>query len=290
MPRIWDLNKLPYLNEQQHLDFQLDADSEHTAGDVVAVGGNLSPGLLLSAYKQGLFPWYNEGEEICWWSPQQRFVLLPKELHLAKSLRRSLRRHLFKHPLNECCDMRLTLDQAFANVIDACAQTPRPGQLQADGSAATWISPEMQYAYIQLHMRGYAHSVECWQQQMDGGEQLVGGLYGISLGRCFFGESMFSLVSDASKMAFAAWALFLAEQGFELIDCQQESEHMRRFGARLLPRSEFIRLLANCQPAAELQEHQIRQKFWEMCRSEFPNSSSLAKLLLPASNRSRLNR
>ena len=267
MGRIWDLSKVPYLEEQQHLNFQVDPDCD----DVIAVGGNLSPGLLLSAYRQGLFPWYNAGQNIFWWSPQQRFLLFPDELHLPKSLLKQMRRSLLLPGESwqnvAGGNVRLSLDQSFANVIGACAEIPRPGQFKSDG----WISSEMQCAYMNLYVRGYAHSVECWQRQTDGSERLVGGLYGVSLGRCFYGESMFSYAPNASKMAFAALVLFLRDNGFQLIDCQQETEHLRRFGARLVPREKFGHLLQDA----------IAESYacWETYRKEFPDGPSLGKLL-----------
>ncbi|WGK70350.1 leucyl/phenylalanyl-tRNA--protein transferase [Candidatus Haliotispira prima] len=312
MARIWDLSELPYLGERQHLNFRVGPECD----DVIAVGGNLSPGLLLSAYQQGVFPWYNEGQDIYWWSPRQRFTLLPDRLHLPKSLIRHMRRSLYLGPAGEgrgqgqrqnaqgaqgtqgaegaegaedlqapqvpganTYDLRLSLDEAFADVINACSATPRPEQLKRDGSAATWITPEMRYAYVHLHMRGYAHSVECWRREVHGGETLVGGLYGIGLGRCFFGESMFSHAPDASKIAFAGLALFLFGKGFRLIDCQEETEHLRRFGAVSLPRDDFEKRLRECEPELDLRDRLKQRAFWMTCCEEFPDSPSLRKLL-----------
>ncbi len=280
MGRIWDLSQIPKLEEGQYLDFQV----EERCGDVIAVGGNLSPGLLLSAYRQGLFPWYNAGEDICWWCPRQRFVLIPQNLHLPKSLIKVMRRSIWRPadgaaPRAAEGQLQVTLDQAFADVIVACAETRRSAQARQDGPAATWITPEMQYAYINLHMRGYAHSVESWQLQPDGSRDLVGGLYGVGLGRCFYGESMFSRQADASKVAFAVWALFLQDRGFALIDCQQETPHLRRFGAQLRPRSQFLQLLAACEPASELRQRVARREFWRHCRGQFPHSGGLQELL-----------
>ncbi len=280
MARIWDLNKIPYLEEQQYFDFQVISD----CADLIAVGGNLSPGLLISAYRQGLYPCYSKWEPIHWWSRKQRFVLFPDELHLPKSLLKNMKRNLSLSVFGELeedkgntnGDMRfsLSLDQAFANVIKACAQTFRPSQSKED--ASSWLNSEMQDAYIELHRLGYAHSVECWLQQADGSKKLVGGLYGISLGRaqglqCFYGESMFSHVADASKTAFAALVLFLREKGFYLIDCQQETKHLRRFGARLIAREEFEQMLEGLDNGAPYG--------WGAYRKEFPLSPSLSKLL-----------
>lgn len=189
---------------------------------LLALGGDLSRERLLLAYSMGIFPWYNEGEPLLWWSPDPRMVLLPGEFHVPKRLER----------LNRQAPFQVTLDERFEEIILACSKVPRPGQ---DG---TWITRKMLQAYIDLHDAGYAHSVEC----VRGGE-LVGGLYGVSLGGCFFGESMFSIVPDASKIAFSSLVNQLKKWGFTLIDCQVHTEHLERFGAREIPRSEFLRLL-----------------------------------------------
>jgi leucyl/phenylalanyl-tRNA---protein transferase len=184
---------------------------------LLAVGGDLSPERLLAAYRGGIFPWYAEGEPILWWSPDPRFILLPDELRVSRSMRQFLKKEL----------VGITFDQSFSEVIAACSK-PRPGQ---DG---TWITGEMQAAYCTLHDLGYAHSVEVWQ---DG--SLAGGLYGVSLGRTFFGESMFSTAPNASKAALITLVEDLREIGFDLIDCQVETTHLGSLGARPLPRREF---------------------------------------------------
>jgi leucyl/phenylalanyl-tRNA--protein transferase len=189
---------------------------------LLAIGGDLSPARLLRAYRQGIFPWYSAGQPILWWSPDPRAVLFPSEVHVSRSLHKTLRKARFQ----------VSLDRAFARVIDACAG-PRAG---ADG---TWITGEMQAAYGELHRLGHAHSVEAWH-----GEHLVGGLYGLAIGRAFFGESMFSLAADASKVAFIHLVRQLQEWGFALIDCQVQTRHLARFGARPIPRAEFLSLLA----------------------------------------------
>ncbi|HET6981231.1 MAG TPA: leucyl/phenylalanyl-tRNA--protein transferase [Myxococcaceae bacterium] len=189
---------------------------------LLAVGGDLSPARLLAGYRRGIFPWYSEGQPILWHSPDPRFVLLPGQLHRPKSLEKVLRRKVFE----------LRADTAFSEVLTACAESPRPGQ---DG---TWITPEMHAAYVELHRLGHAHSVEAWK---DGA--LVGGLYGVALGRVFFGESMFARVPDASKAAFATIARALFDAGCLLIDCQVETEHLARFGAADIPRRRFLHLL-----------------------------------------------
>ena len=189
---------------------------------LLCAGGDLSPQRLLAAYRRGIFPWYSEGEPILWWSPDPRMVLLPEEARLSRSLLKTLRRGQYQ----------VRLDTAFAEVIRACGE-PRPGQ---DG---TWITPEMQQAYLRLHELGHAHSVETW---IDG--VLAGGLYGIALGRAFYGESMFTRVRDASKIALAHLARYLERQGFAVIDCQMKTPHLASLGAREIRRGELLRGLA----------------------------------------------
>src|SRR5512138_3154287 len=189
---------------------------------ILAVGGDLSPERLLRAYAEGIFPWFNEGSPILWWSPDPRLVLFPAELHVSASLARTLRRGEF----------RVTADTAFDRVIRGCSRTERPGQ---DG---TWITDEMIAAYEVLHRLGYAHSFEAWS-----GEALAGGLYGVSLGGAFFGESMFSERTDASKVAFVRSVEHLSRIGIGLVDCQVRTEHLVRLGAREIPRTRFLDLL-----------------------------------------------
>ena len=192
------------------------------ASGLLAVGGDLRPERLLLAYSVGIFPWYNEGTPILWHSPDPRMVLRASELHVSRSLRKEIRRQPY----------RITTDTAFEEVIERCAEIPRPGQ---DG---TWITSEMCDAYIDLHRRGYAHSAEAWL-----GDELAGGLYGVSLGRAFFGESMFSIRPDASKIAFVALVRWMQSWGVELIDCQVYTEHLARLGASQWPRREFLAAL-----------------------------------------------
>jgi leucyl/phenylalanyl-tRNA--protein transferase len=187
-------------------------------GGLLAVGGDLSTPRLLLAYSMGIFPWFNEDDPILWWSPDPRCILEPAELKISRSLAKSLRRQEFT----------VTFDQAFAAVIDACAEMRR----QKEG---TWITPGMQQAYVRLHRLGYAHSVEV---RRDG--ELVGGLYGICMGRCFFGESMFHRVANASKIALVELARHLVSRRFELIDCQMPTPHLISLGARTIPREEFL--------------------------------------------------
>jgi leucyl/phenylalanyl-tRNA--protein transferase len=189
---------------------------------LLAAGGDLSPTRILAAYRQGIFPWFSAGEPILWWSPDPRMVLFPAELKVSRSLAKVLRNKPYQ----------VTLDTAFAQVIAACAGTPR------DGQNGTWITSAMQAAYGRLHELGYAHSVEVW---MDG--TLAGGLYGMALGRAFYGESMFSRRTDASKIALAHLCMHLQRLGFGIIDCQMETTHLASLGARPIPRSEFIALL-----------------------------------------------
>jgi len=189
---------------------------------LLAVGGDLSPSRLLAGYRRGIFPWYSEGQPILWHSPDPRFVLQPGQLHLPRSLEKVLRRRVYE----------IRADTAFSEVLTACAESPRPGQ---DG---TWITSGMHAAYVALHRLGHAHSVEAWK---DG--TLVGGLYGVALGRVFFGESMFTRAPDASKAAFATISRALFDAGCLLIDCQVETEHLARFGAADITRRRFLHLL-----------------------------------------------
>ena len=195
---------------------------EADADGLLAVGGDLSPQRLLSAYSNGIFPWYSEDSPILWWSTNPRLVLIPGECHLPRSLRRTLNKKTFI----------FTLDTRFEAVIRRCACSFRPEQ------EGTWIVEEMIEAYILLHRLGYAHSVEAWQ-----GDDLVGGLYGVSLGSVFYGESMFYNVPDASKAAFAALVGQLRRWGFTLIDCQQTTRHLLRFGAREVARFRFLDMI-----------------------------------------------
>jgi leucyl/phenylalanyl-tRNA--protein transferase len=194
---------------------------------LLAAGGDLEPQRLLAAYRRGIFPWYSEGQPILWWSPDPRSVLRPDEAHVSRSLRRTLNKGGFE----------LKVDTAFEAVIEGCA-APRE---YADG---TWITAAMAAAYTRLHRLGWAHSFETW---LDG--ELVGGLYGVAIGRVFFGESMFSRVSDASKVAFVHLANELRARDFALIDCQVASAHVTSLGASAMPRAEFLaRLDEYCEP------------------------------------------
>lgn len=211
----------PYLSVLERFSFP--EPESATPEGIVGAGGNLSPGMLLSAYRQGIFPWYSDGDPILWWSPDPRFVVLPDTLHVSKSMRKVLRQGQFT----------ITIDRDFGHVIESCANMKRSHE---DG---TWITPEMQNAYMGLHDLGYAHSVEAWV-----GDVLAGGLYGVSLGKAFFGESMFSRRPDASKAAFLLFARMLFAEGFEFIDSQVYTGHMARLGGRDIPRPAFLRHLS----------------------------------------------
>lgn len=191
---------------------------------ILAVGGDLSPERLLMAYRSGIFPWFNPGDPILWWSPDPRFVLFPSELKVSKSMRPYFNQKKFS----------VTVDQAFDKVIRACQTQRRKGQL-----GGTWITEGMIEGYALLHHQGYAHSVEVWQD-----ETLVGGLYGIALGNVFFGESMFAKVSNASKFGFISLVRRLKKLGFAMIDCQQQTRHLESLGGRCISRSDFMAQLA----------------------------------------------
>jgi len=186
---------------------------------IIAVGGDLSVERLVAAYHRGIFPWYSEGLPILWHCPDPRFVLESASLHVPASLKKAMRKHPFE----------LKLDTAFEAVIDGCARTKRAGQ------KGTWITRDMRKAYVRLHQRGLAHSAEAW---LDG--QLVGGLYGVCLGQVFFGESMFAIADNASKIAFVTLVEWMQSWGITLIDCQQETAHLARFGAVAWPRARFV--------------------------------------------------
>ncbi len=190
---------------------------------LLAVGGDLKVERLLLAYQMGIFPWYSHPDPILWWSPDPRFVLFPEEIKVARSMRPILNQQRF----------HITYDQDFESVIDNCQQVPRPGQ-----QGGTWITPEMRAAYLELHHLGLAHSVEAWQEG-----ELVGGLYGISLGSGFFGESMFAKRSNASKAAFITLVRDLAAVGFTLIDAQVQTSHLESLGAKPISRQRFMQKL-----------------------------------------------
>ncbi len=198
---------------------------------LLAVGGDLRPERLLSAYALGIFPWYDASSPILWWSPDPRLVLEPQRLHVSRSLRRTIRRGTY----------RVTADTAFERVIRRCASRARPGQ------RGTWITPEMVDGYARLHRLGFAHAFEAWE-----GEALAGGLYGVSLGAAFFGESMFADRPDASKVTFVRAVEWLSTRGVQLVDCQVRTEHLVSLGAHEIPRREFLARLARALEAPTL--------------------------------------
>ncbi|GAB0150053.1 MULTISPECIES: leucyl/phenylalanyl-tRNA--protein transferase [Marichromatium] len=209
---------LTLLDPQDRIHFPDVSQAMREPNGLLAVGGDLSTTRLRQAYRHGIFPWYSEGDPILWWSPDPRSVLIPEQVHVSRSLAKRLRR----------ADHRVTFDRDFAAVIRACA-APRADE------AGTWLVPEMIDAYERLHAQGLAHSVEVWRD-----DELIGGLYGVAVGKAFFGESMFSRASDGSKIALVQLCRRLAEWGFGLIDCQMHTHHLQRMGAEEIPRRDFI--------------------------------------------------
>jgi len=213
---------MPVSQLTDELIFPFPRNSEENG--LLAVGGDLSVARLLLAYSSGIFPWFGEGEPILWWSPNPRYIIEPAEIRVSRSLEKVIRRNEFQ----------TTMNQSFSRVIGSCAE------LREREGLGTWITKGMINAYSRLHELGFAHSVESWRMG-----ELVGGLYGVCLGRCFFGESMFFKAPNASKVAFALLARELESRDFELIDCQQPSVHMSRFGARAIKRGDFLRRLVS---------------------------------------------
>jgi leucyl/phenylalanyl-tRNA---protein transferase len=189
---------------------------------ILAIGGDLNEDRLLLAYRMGIFPWYSEEDPVLWWSPDPRLVLNPEEIKVSKTLKKIINKDKFD----------ITLDQEFESVINACAQ------IRTENNEGTWIGKDMIKAYVKLHEAGYAHSVEAWYK-----EELAGGLYGVSLGKSFFGESMFTRISNASNVAFVKLVEYLTALSFDMIDCQVRTEHMIRFGAKEIPRGRFLQQL-----------------------------------------------
>ena len=214
--------ELPWLDPSL-LDFPSVTEALDEPNGLLAVGGDLSVKRLLEAYRRGIFPWYESDQPILWWSPSPRCVLFLDQLHVSKSLRRTIKRKTFS----------VTADTCFAQVMRECA-APR------DYTDSTWITDEMLAAYTQLHDEGYAHSIEVWQ---DG--ELKGGLYGVALGQIFFGESMFSIANDASKVAMVFLVEHLRQHGFQLLDCQVESPHIMSLGASVIARDDFQKYLVD---------------------------------------------
>lgn len=219
---------IPWLDHS--LQFPALSTALQEPNGLLAAGGDLSPRRVLTAYTQGIFPWFMPDEPILWWSPDPRMVLFPQELHIPKSLDKVLRNRAYE----------VRFDTAFSAVMQGCA-APR------DGEPATWISEDICASYGALHRAGWAHSAECW---IDG--ELAGGLYGIAIGKMFYGESMFARKPDASKIAFVHLVQFLRQQGFGLIDCQMRTDHLARFGAREIGRDEFITRLKGLTAQAHL--------------------------------------
>lgn len=198
--------------------------SEADEEGLLLIGGRVTPERVLQAYKKGIFPWYSDDEIPLWWSPDPRFVLFPENLHISRSMQKVLHKGPFTFRTNT----------AFMQVIAACATVTR------NGESGTWITPEMEAAFVALHRQGFAHSGEAWL-----GNDLAGGIYGIRLGSVFFGESMFSRQSNASKFAFIHLVQQLQKSGVQLVDCQVYSPHVESLGAHHIPRSEFVQLLTN---------------------------------------------
>lgn len=242
----------PWLDEGEEFSFPPLADASPEG--ILCSGGNLSPGMLLSAYRQAVFPWFNQNDPIIWWSPDPRFVLLPDELHVSATMRKLIRKRRF----------RLTLDTAFDEVIERCSGVPRPGQ------RGTWITGDMIEAYRHMHVLGYAHSAEAWL-----GDRLVGGLYGLSLGSAFFGESMFSLEPDASKVAFIPFVWRLRDEGFTLIDSQVQTTHVEGLGGRSIPRNSYLEYLSSAISSPDIRGN------WGLHLDGYPHSKEYDHLIGP---------
>lgn len=215
---------IDWLQEELPPHFPETASAQQEPNGLLAAGGLLSPAWLVAAYRRGIFPWYDEESPILWWSPAPRMVLQAEDLHLGRSVRKLMRTSSY----------RVTCNLAFSEVIYQCAQ-PR------DDGAGTWITDEMEQAYIRLNANDISHSVECWDEK----GELVGGLYGLLINRVFYGESMFSRANNASKLVFALFSSYLFKAGVSLIDCQMHSDHMAQFGANEVERDEFESLLAS---------------------------------------------
>ncbi len=238
--------RLPFLGEADPLPPTSQAFPAHSAAPgLLAAGGGLTLKRLEEAYRHGIYPWYNAGEPVLWWSPSPRMALQVADFKISRSLRKTL-----KHFINTPgCELRI--DSAFDRVIQACAQTPR------HGAVGTWIQPELMQAYGDWHRAGRVHSFETW---VDG--QLVGGLYGVGIGRMFFGESMFAHQTDASKIALAGLVAFCRAHEVPLIDCQQHTQHLASLGATELPRHEFERQLTHGLGGSEIDDWSYDLRYW----------------------------
>ncbi len=213
-------NEFPYLGPDMYFEFPEPADSE----GIVAAGGNLSPGMLISAYKQGIFPWFNEKDPLLWWSPDPRFVLFPEKLHVSRSMKKLIKKNRFE----------VSFNSDFDSVISGCRYIEREGQ------AGTWITEEMEKAYKKLFKLGYILSAEVREP---GSSEVAAGLYGVRIGNCYFGESMFSRKANGSKYGFIALTEKLLNEGVVLIDCQVYTSHLESLGAEMISRKEFIEIL-----------------------------------------------
>jgi leucyl/phenylalanyl-tRNA--protein transferase len=232
--------RLPWLdpNKPEFPDTELALQEPN---GLLAAGGRLSKEWLLAAYSKGIFPWFNEGDPILWWSPSPRMVLYPNQLHISKSLKKALKKQ----------DFVVTINRDFAQVVAECA-APRG---EADGETGTWITQEMLEAYIALHQGGFAHSIEVWRR-----EELIGGLYGVALGRVFFGESMFSRATNGSKIGFAHLVECLKEWQYKLIDCQIYNDHLSRLGAIEVNRQVFEQVIKDHATSRPLDDHENSNK------------------------------
>jgi len=238
------MTQIPWLDPEV-IDFPSPKMALDNPNGLLAAGGDLSVQRLLQAYRQGIFPWYEKGQPILWWSPSPRAVLMPDQLHTSRSLRKTLRQGAFT----------VTADTVFREVMTACADTR---QLSPHQDTGTWITAEMIKAYCELHRRGIAHSIEAWQ-----GDRLVGGLYGLALGKVFFGESMFSRVSNASKVAFVHLVQQLSQWGYQVIDCQVSSQHLTSLGVQEIPRAHFQTLLIDYIKDSDIKNCQTYSP-WEL--------------------------
>ncbi len=212
----------PYLSESDYYRFPPVETAQK--GGFLASGGNLSPGMLISAYSQGIFPWFSEGDPVLWWSPDPRYVLFPEKLHVPERLSRLLKKDVFE----------VSFNARFSEIIRGCRSAPRPGQ------NGTWLTTEMEKAYIRLFELGYIFCAAVTERGMD---ELAGGIYGVKMGKCFFGESMFAGKDNASKYGFVKLVRELERLGTVMIDCQMKTSHLERFGAEMIPRKDFLEIL-----------------------------------------------
>jgi len=218
-------NEFPYFDESVFFEFP--SVEKAKPNGLLAVGGNMSPGMLISAYKQGIFPWYSEGDPLLWWSPDPRYVLFPEKLHISKSLKKDLKKNLFN----------VFFDTRFDEIIEECRRMPRPGQ------KGTWITDELQHAYTKLFELGY---ISCAAVTEPDSDKLAGGVYGVKIGKCFYGESMFAKVDNASKYGFVKFVDHLKQDGIVVIDCQMKTDNLERFGAEMIPRKQFLDIISKC--------------------------------------------